>query len=106
MIRQPSERRPLIFIRNSENRAIVIFSRTSNESKLNISFKPGDLVRIIIFNKNPLAKKSSLKQWTDEIYEVSGIKEKNNGEFIKLRGVDQLFTKNQLLKIGKPKELT
>jgi len=77
-----------------------------NESKLNISFKPGDLVRIIIFNKNPLAKKSSLKQWTDEIYEVSGIKEKNNGEFIKLKGVDQLFTKNQLLKIGKPKELT
>lgn len=88
--------------KNIKERADRLIAAT----KLNITFKPGDFVRIIIFNKNALAKKSEIKKWSDEIYEVEATIKKPSGEFIKLKGNRELYTKNQLLKIKLPKLTT
>ena len=104
-----NEEKQQLAYENITNRAKRLISKT--ESK--VKFQPNDKVRIVLFDKkNPLSKKSTQQNWSDEVFLVEKTVERENGEYVKLVDVDKLFTKNQLLKVttqshfdqfGKPK---
>lgn len=82
---------------NIKKRAERLIAKT----KSRINFKPGDKVRIILFDrKKALTKKSAAQVWSDEIHTVDRVIERENGEYVKLEGSNRLYTKNQLFKVG------
>lgn len=66
------------------------------------NFSVGDQARIVIMHDKVLGKgqkKSTLQQFTEQIYTVTKVVERENGIYIYLEGIDKAFTQNQLMRI-------
>lgn len=74
--------------------------RLIEKSQSKVVLKPGDKVRIRLFDtKKGLTKTSTAQIWSDLVYTIERFIEKENGRYVKLKESNKLYTVNQVLRV-------